>query len=635
MNIQGKFSFKAKHVLLTGAGGGLGSALAKDLAQMGAKLVLSDRSHETLKDLIVTLPKDSTVIPVRADLSIPGEAAKLASKAVAALGHIDVLINNAGIAYHALMEETVEARIQHVYQVNTFAPLALIKALLPIMKRRDCGVVINILSCAGFVPAPTTGVYGASKSALSTMARVLRLELAPAGINVINIYPGPVDTSFNENGLSENDRPGVHACGTHGAHPETISKKILSAASGPPGDYWLDRKSKWLAMKGMFWQKWTDRYLAPLRDEVVSRPTGHKPARERRWRLLQLETSIACNLNCIMCPWKKVRRQQHKAGDLSENVWKAIRPCLPETQSIDFSGGGEPLLQPKLAEWIGEASAAGCETGFLTNGIILDREKIDRYLQAGLDWIGFSVDGATAEIYEKIRKGSDFQKVCNNITAVSNLRDGKTPRIRINFVLMSENCHQVEDIVRLAAELGVDQVNFKQCDVVRGEHGRGYGLFESKETRKVHRLKNALNKARRLAKKLGIETTAFSFVPDELPVCAQDPRDSLFIRHDGHVAPCINLANGGPSTFLGKDVTIPTVYYGRLPEQDLLEMWETESCRFYRKRFEQRSKTYDAVIAGSSFEASLIKLEETLTAAREAMPEAPKGCMVCHYLYDI
>jgi len=463
----------------------------------------------------------------------------------------------------------------------------------------------------------------------------LRLELAPFGINVINIYPGPIDTAFNENAIRENNRSGVYACGTRGAIAKRVSKKILSTVTGPPGDIWLNRRTKWLSIKGMFWPNWSARNLASVMDEDGTRITGSKPAQERTWRMWRLETSIACNLNCTMCPWKNERHIYHKNGDMAENIWRAIRPYLAETHSIDFSGGGEPLLQPKLSEWIQEANSAGCKTGFLTNGIILNRVKIRQYLLEGLNWIGFSLDGATADGCERIREDADFKKVCENIASVSELRRGNAPIIILNFVMMPDNINQVEDIVHLAAKLGVDRINFKQCDVIRGMHGRNYGLFVSRETRRVRRWSKKLKKARHIAKKYGMKTTAFSFVPDELPVCVQDPRNSLFIRYDGRVAPCITLANGGPSAFLGKNITLPTVHYGSLLDQNLKEIWETESCRFFRNRFEKRIQAHDAVIAKSSFEASLIKLEETLAAARGAMPDAPKGCKVCHYLYDL
>jgi MoaA/NifB/PqqE/SkfB family radical SAM enzyme len=320
---------------------------------------------------------------------------------------------------------------------------------------------------------------------------------------------------------------------------------------------------------------------------------------------------------------------------MSQRVWEGIRPYLSDVASIDFTGGGEPLLQPKLEEWIAEAKNAGCETGFLSNGLLLREDRLKGLLDAGLDWICISMDGATADMYNKIRKGSDFDRVCENVGKLAKRRSGNIPKTMINFVLMQMNFHQVEDILHLAARLGVDQVNYKQCDVIRGEEGKGFGLFGPRETREIRQLQKSLEKAKRLAKKLNVQTTAFSFTPQEQPVCEQDPRDSIFVRYDGTVAPCINLAIGGPTTFLGKEVTMPSVHYGCLPDNDLLELWRTDTCKFYRQRFQQRVEKHDETIVNRLISSSGSGRERTLLIAREAMPDPPKGCNVCHYLYDI
>ncbi|MBT8364227.1 MAG: SPASM domain-containing protein, partial [Deltaproteobacteria bacterium] len=128
---------------------------------------------------------------------------------------------------------------------------------------------------------------------------------------------------------------------------------------------------------------------------------------------------------------------------------------------------------------------------------------------------------------------------------------------------------------------------------------------------------------------------AFAFTPQELAVCEQDPRDSLFIRHDGTVAPCINLALGGPTTFLGKDVSIPSVHYGKLPHDDLMELWETESCQFYRQKFQERVEKYDNFVMNGVLGGGGGNRAKVLEDARKAMPAPPKGCNVCHYLYGI
>ena len=236
----------------------------------------------------------------------------------------------------------------------------------------------------------------------------------------------------------------------------------------------------------------------PLNNEAQSASNGDR-AGKRRWRLLQVEPAIACNLDCVMCPWREITKNPKHRGLMSKDVWGAIRPHLPQVRSIDFTGGGEPLLQPKLADWIVESKEAGCQTGFLSNGLLLKRELLERIIQAGHDWICISMDGATADMYEKIRVGSNFKRVCENVSNIAALRKGKVPKTMINFVLMDINHHQVEEIVRMAAKLGVDQVNFKQCDVIRGNAGKGHGLFGSDETREIRRLRKALGKASRLA----------------------------------------------------------------------------------------------------------------------------------------
>ena len=160
---MGTYAFKDKHVLITGASGGLGSALVKLLAEKGARLVITSRSEKALIELISKLPPNKNAVAITADLSKPGEAARLAREAVSALGYIDVLINNAGVGYFALMEEATEENIRHLFEVNTLSPLVLVKTLLPEMQKRADGRVVNILSCAGRVTIPTAGVYGGSK----------------------------------------------------------------------------------------------------------------------------------------------------------------------------------------------------------------------------------------------------------------------------------------------------------------------------------------------------------------------------------------------------------------------------------------------------------------------------------------
>jgi MoaA/NifB/PqqE/SkfB family radical SAM enzyme len=467
------------------------------------------------------------------------------------------------------------------------------------------------------------------------MTNTLRLEVSQHGIDILNIYPPTLDNSFEKNALKESDREGLCPTDQCGIKDEEVAQKIMEAATKPSGEIWLDKEGKWMSVGSLVWPGLIDRILENTAKRSEAWLAENKPKEFRKWKLLQVESSISCNLKCIMCPWTGFRQEQKERGNMTQEIWEAIVPFLRDVQSVDFTGGGEPLLQKNLFDWIFQAKLAGCDAGFLTNGLLLKEEKCEKIINCGQDWLGISIDGATREMYEKIRLGSNFERICKNISFLSGLRIGKRPLLMVNFVIMKENAHQMEEIIRLAREIGADQVNFKQCDVVRGDYGKGFGLFDSKETQDIKKLEKALNRARRLGRKLNINTTAFSFFPEEQPVCDQDPRNSLFIRYDGQVSPCINLAIGGPSTFLGKDVLIPNIFYGKLPEKNIRELWDTELCVSYRKKFDTRVKIYNQVLAKSDIGNTLSKLQEAFDAAIKAMPEPPKGCEICHYLYDI
>ncbi len=355
----------------------------------------------------------------------------------------------------------------------------------------------------------------------------------------------------------------------------------------------------------------------------------------RYWDLWQVETALTCNLNCTMCPWHRFRDEASDSGLMTKSVWNKLIPFLNQVKSVDFTGGGEPILNKNLLDWIGQANRHGCKTGFLTNGLLLNRSLSQELISIGIDWLAVSMDGAEAEVYEKIRRGASFAKLYKTIKTLSELRISGKPHLMINFVIMEENIHQMEDMVLLASNLGVEQINFKQCDVIRYNHGIGRGLFAKEENRKIKQYRKLLARARKRARKLNIKTTAFSFVPDEQPICDQNPCKSMFISYKGETAPCINLAMGGPTEFMGTASTFPTVRYGNILKQDIKELWESEVCLTYKKNFQRRKQIYDKILAGSDLGSSILSLRRAFQDAAKAMPAPPEGCGVCHYLYGI
>ena len=113
-----------------------------------------------------------------------------------------------------------------------------------------------------------------------------------------------------------------------------------------------------------------------------------QPQSNRPYKLFQIEPSLECNLECVMCPWRELRPE---AAVMSWNTFTRIAEYLPLAEAVDFTGGGEPTTNPRLVEMVRAAKEAGCAVGFSTNGTLLDRDLAEMLVALGQDWISFSV----------------------------------------------------------------------------------------------------------------------------------------------------------------------------------------------------------------------------------------------------
>jgi uncharacterized protein len=185
-------------VLLTGASSGIGRELALVLADRGARLAITARSGDRLGTVAQTIIERGGVPPIviTSDLAHRGAAQHLAEDAVAALGSVDVLINNAGGGAGGSQWAVGDAdAAREAFELNYWSPLALVRALVPPMRERHSGTVVNVTSMAQINTWPTFGAYAATKAALALATETLRLELSDSGVHVLEAIPGPVDTA--------------------------------------------------------------------------------------------------------------------------------------------------------------------------------------------------------------------------------------------------------------------------------------------------------------------------------------------------------------------------------------------------------------------------------------------------------
>ena len=184
-----------RSILLTGAGSGIGRALALELAQYSTRLVLVGRRQGPLEEVATLVrEKGGQAVVIPADVTAPGAAAELVGAAKAHVGGIDVLINNAGNVRAGRLEALDESEIQAQVALNLTAPILLTRTALPLLRASGEGLVVNVSSGIGLIGLPFYATYAATKAGIAHFGESLRRELHGEGVHVLTVFPGATDT---------------------------------------------------------------------------------------------------------------------------------------------------------------------------------------------------------------------------------------------------------------------------------------------------------------------------------------------------------------------------------------------------------------------------------------------------------
>lgn len=186
---------------ITGCSTGFGRHLATAVLKRGWRAVITARNTAAIEGLAGAHGENALVLPV--DVTDIRQIAAAVERAEARFGRIDVLVNNAGYGYLAAIEEGEDEPVRAMFETNVFGLVAMTKAVLPGMRTRKTGMIVNLSSIGGLTGFAATGYYHATKFAVEGLSASLALEVEPLGLHVVVIEPGPFRTDFSGRSIGQ------------------------------------------------------------------------------------------------------------------------------------------------------------------------------------------------------------------------------------------------------------------------------------------------------------------------------------------------------------------------------------------------------------------------------------------------
>ncbi len=221
----------AKTWIITGcSAGGIGEGIARAVLEGGDNAVVTARTAEKVEGIVADYP--NTALAVALDVSDQASVDAAYEAAVKRFGQVDVLVNNAGYCYRSSVEEADPAGVQAMFDANFFGAIAMIKKVLPGMRERHDGAIVNVSSIGAVRTGAASGYYAATKAALELMTEGLAAEVTPLGIKAMIVEPGAFRTHFYDTSLKGSDNTLDDYAET--AHKRSVAQNVNTRQQ--PGD---------------------------------------------------------------------------------------------------------------------------------------------------------------------------------------------------------------------------------------------------------------------------------------------------------------------------------------------------------------------------------------------------------------
>ncbi len=320
-------------------------------------------------------------------------------------------------------------------------------------------------------------------------------------------------------------------------------------------------------------------------------------------KIVQVEVSTRCQLNCLMCP-KYWFSDEWIAKDMDMQIFRSIP--FRKFEYAHLQGWGEPLLNPKIGEMI-DFAGKYCEVGLTTNGLLL-KAHVEALMNT--DLVAVSIASADERVHEKIRK-CRLEGIKDGIKLLSEQRSSKKPKIVLVTMMMKDTIKGLPQIIELASECGADEVIANNLDYIPSGEMVGEDVLNYPSANRYIKM------AEKTAAEYGIDFTARPTTMEEALICAENPIENCLITVNGLVSPCVYLHLPTKSDhivryFKGEKYSVPKVYFGKVPDFN----WKSKEYQKFRGMFERRR--------------SILHYLFSFTP-----PPLPEVCRTCYKAYSV
>lgn len=349
---------------------------------------------------------------------------------------------------------------------------------------------------------------------------------------------------------------------------------------------------------------------------------------KKQFTAWQIEVTTRCPLRCTMCI-KEAYKDWYRR-DMDIDNFKKITPYLHNVENVVLEGWGESLLHKNLTEFIRLVKLEGPEVGFVTSGMGLNEDYAVDLVSAGIDFVGFSLSGATRKTHNTIRVNSDFDTLISSIRLLKRLSiegKNKKPKIHIVYLTLADNIHEVPLLLELAKEIGVEEVVLINITHVTTTWQDSQKTFTCADKEPY---KTIMREAEMKARQSNIKLTRPSLSSHEVAVCSENPLKNLYISVDGEVSPCVYLYPPIPSPFkrifCGEEHYIEKINFGNIFKEPFETIWDNKEYIEFRSLFLHRKKRFDDV-----YQALLAMKRPEISD----LPEPPFPCKTCHKILGV